>query len=36
MSKDKGDAMDDYQDELLEAHAGELDVPELTEDATEL
>jgi len=28
--------MDDYQEELLEARAGELDVPERDEDATEL
>jgi hypothetical protein len=29
-------AMDDYQEELLEARAPELDVPERDEDATEL
>ncbi|MFG0723548.1 hypothetical protein ACF8PU_18010 [Pseudomonas sp. GLN_6] len=29
-------SMDDYQEELLEARAGELDVPERDEDATEL
>jgi len=28
--------MDEYQEELLEAHAYELDVPERDEDATEL
>jgi hypothetical protein len=28
--------MDDYQEELLEARASELDVPEREEDATEL
>jgi len=28
--------MDDYQEELLEARATELDVPERDEDATEL
>lgn len=28
--------MDDYQEELLEFQANELDVPELADDATEL
>jgi len=28
--------MDDYQEELLEFHASELDVPEPADDATEL
>jgi len=28
--------MDDYQEELLEFHASELDTPEPAEDATEL
>ncbi|WP_339082432.1 hypothetical protein [Pseudomonas sp. TMP9] len=34
LSKEK--AMDDYQEELLDARSVELDVPELEEDATEL
>ena len=28
--------MDEYQEELLEARAGELDMPELQDDADEL
>jgi len=28
--------MDEYQEELLEARAGELDLPELQDDADEL
>jgi len=28
--------MDDYQEELLEFHAAEMDVPEPADDATEL
>lgn len=36
MSVVEGKAMEDYQEELLEAQAVELDVPELAEDATEL
>jgi len=28
--------MDEYQEELLEARAGELDAPELQDDAAEL
>jgi hypothetical protein len=28
--------MEDYQEELLEGRAGEFDLPELEEDATEL
>jgi hypothetical protein len=31
-----GQAMDDYQEELLEDRAIELDLPEWDEDATEL
>lgn len=36
ISHHEGSVMEDYQDELLEAQAVELDMPELAEDATEL
>ena len=36
MNEDEEQAMDDYQEELLEFHAFELDPPEPAEDATEL
>ncbi len=32
----RGKAMDEYQEELLEAHAGDLEMPEFQDDADEL
>ncbi|WP_236210280.1 hypothetical protein [Metapseudomonas otitidis] len=32
----EGDEMDDYQEELLDLHARERDMPEPADDATEL
>lgn len=32
----EGTEMDDYQEELLDLHARERDMPELADDATEL